>query len=137
MEADPLLCYIAAPVFDVLRGQAMITQFDTGVRFPFRCLDTLCSTLLTLPALESVTFQHMAFQGTEEGQSLESMVRLLQSPALRRVKFLFVSLSDSLCRAVAKALKERSEITDLHFEGCAFPESGGIAIASALKTNTT
>jgi hypothetical protein len=45
------------PVFaGVIHGQAMIGF--TGEGFPFECLDMLCSTLLTLPALENVAFDH-------------------------------------------------------------------------------
>jgi hypothetical protein len=75
--------------------------------------------------------------GPEEGQSLESMVGLLQSPTLRKVEFESVEFTNTLSQAVAKALKERSEITDLHFLDCSFPEGGCAVIASALKTNTT
>jgi hypothetical protein len=120
-----------------IHGQAMITGLSTGEHFPFHCLDILCSTLLTLPALENVTFIHITDQSAEDGQSLENMVQLLQSPVLRVVKFKYVSFADSLSRAIARALKERSEITVLDFSSCSFEESGGIAIASALKTNTT
>jgi hypothetical protein len=126
------------PVFaGVIRGQAMITGFRTGEAFPFHCLDILCSTLLTLPALENIAFEHIADQGPEEGQDLKSMVKLLQSLSLREVEFGNIVFTNTLSKAVAKALKRRSEITDLHFLGCAFPESRGAVIASALKTNTT
>jgi hypothetical protein len=126
------------PVFaGVIHGQAMITGFSTREEFPLDCLDLLCPTLLTLPALENVSFRDIADQDTEDGQSLENMVQLPQSPVLRVVKFDNVSFSDSLSRAIAKALKERSQITDLDFSSCSFEESGGIVIASALKTNTT
>jgi hypothetical protein len=134
IERDPesLLLFTA-----VIHGQAMITEFITGNSFPFDCLDMLCSTLLTLPALESVTFQHTNGQGPQEGQSLESMVQLLRSPTLRQVAFHHVSFSNTLSQAVAKALTERSEITYLTFYDCSFAEDGGTAIATALTTNTT
>jgi hypothetical protein len=122
----------------VLHGHAMITGFVTGYGFPFHCLDVLCSTLLTLPALETISFWNDEVQGPEEGQSRESVVQLLQSPTLRRVNFACVSFTYPLCQAVAKALKERSQITKLQFNvGCSFPENGSAVIASALKTNTT
>jgi hypothetical protein len=126
------------PVFArAIHGQAMITGFSTGAQFPFHCLDILCSTLLTLPALENVSFNDITDQRAEDGQSHESMVKLLQSPVLRIVEFEDVSFSDSLSRAIAKALKERSEITHLDLSNCSFPGGGGAVIASALKTNTT
>jgi hypothetical protein len=126
------------PVFaGVIRGETMITGFRTGEGFPFHCLDILCSTLLTLPALENVAFDHIAGQGPEEGQSLESMVKLLQSTSLRELEFGSTVFTNTLSKAVAKALKERSEITDLHFLGCSFPEGRGAVIANVLKTNTT
>jgi hypothetical protein len=120
-----------------IHGQAMIRGFSTGGGFHFNCLDILCSTLLTLPALTNVTFEHYDDEGPEEGQSLESMVKLLQSPSLRTVKFESVVFTSTLSQAVAKALKERSEITDLRFWMCSFPEGGSAVIASALETNTT
>jgi hypothetical protein len=71
----------------VIQGQAVITEFTTGDSFPFHCLDILCSALLTLPALEKISFDHISGQGPVEGQSLESLVKLLQSPTLRKVEF--------------------------------------------------
>jgi hypothetical protein len=129
MQDDTLLWDTAAlPVFArAIHGQAMITEFSTGNGFPFQCLDILCSALLTLPALENVSFEHYDSDVPEEGQSLESMVKLLQSPALRRVYFESVAFTKTLSQAVAKALKER----------CSFPEGRGATIASALTTNTT
>jgi hypothetical protein len=129
----------ALPVFaGAIHGQAMITGFSTGDGFPFHCLDLLCSALLTLPALENVSFEHIAEQGPEEGQSLESMIKLLKSPSLREVTFVSVDFTNNLFQAVAaKVLKERSQITDLSFSGCSFPEGGSAVIARALKTNTT
>jgi hypothetical protein len=128
----------ALPAFArAIHGHAMITRFSTGYGFHSDCLDVLCSALLTLPALENVSFEHDDFGGPEEGQSLESMVKLLKSPTIRNVEFADVVLTNALCQAVAKALKERSEITDLYFIGCSFPEGGSAVIARALKTNTT
>jgi hypothetical protein len=121
----------------LIRGNAMITGFSTGGGFPFHCLDILCSALLTLPALQDIYFQHRDGLGPEEGQSLESMVKLLQSPSLREVKFAQVDFTNSLSHAVAMALQERSEITELNLMNCSFPQGGGTVIASALATNTT
>jgi hypothetical protein len=121
----------------VIHGHARITAFETGASFPFECLDVLCSALLTLPALTNVSFEQLDDAGPEEGQSLESMVKLLQSPVLREVTFQSIVLTNTLSQAVAKALKERSEITELHFTFCSFPEGGDAVIARALKTNTT
>jgi hypothetical protein len=126
------------PLFaGVIHGQAMITGFCTGKAFPFHSLDFLCSTLLTLPALENISFEHIAGQGPEEGQYLESMVKLLQSSSLREVEFENIVFTNTLSKAVAKALKERSGITDISFLSCSFPEGRGATIASALATNTT
>jgi hypothetical protein len=119
----------------VIRGHTMITGFSTGEGIPYQCLETLCSILLTLPALENVSFLYI--DGPDEGQSCISMVKLLQSPILRQVNFECIPFTNSLSQAVAKALKERSAITDLHFCSCFFPEGGGTAIASALTTNAT
>jgi hypothetical protein len=140
MEDDkPLLWDTEAlPVLaETIHGQAMITGFCTGNVFPFHCLDILCSALLTLPALENVAFQHITGEGPEEGQSLESMIKLLQSLTLRLVRFADVDFTNTLCQAVAKALRERSEITEICFPNCSFPEGGTAVIASALTTNRT
>jgi hypothetical protein len=126
------------PLFaGAIHGQAMIKGFNTGNAFPFGCLDILCFALLTLPALENVMFKHYDSDGPEEGQSLESMVKLLQSSILRKVHFDSVDFTITLSEAIAKALKERSKITDLIFWSCPFPEGGSAVIASALTTNTT
>jgi hypothetical protein len=121
----------------VIHGHAMITGFVTGNAFPLHCLDMLCSNLLTLPALENVSFEHDDDEVSEEVQFLESMVTLLQLPTLREVGFRSIDFTSTFCQAIAKALKERSEITNLHFMRCSFPEGGGAVIARALKTNTT
>jgi hypothetical protein len=134
---ESLVPFGAEALAEAIHGQAMITGFITGNTFPFHCLDILCSALLTLPALENISFGQLAGQGPEEGQSLESMIKLLQSPILRDVKFDFVDFTNTLSQAVAKVLEERSEITDLDFLRCSFPEGGAAVIASALKTNTT
>jgi hypothetical protein len=134
----PLWYREALPGFaGVIHGQALLRRFKTGDGFPFDCLDILCPALLTLPALENVSFGHIGGEGPEEGRSLENMVKLLQSPTLRNVTFGYVDFTNTLIQAVAKALEERSEITDLDFYYCSFPEGGSAVIASALKTNTT
>jgi hypothetical protein len=126
------------PLFaGAIHGQAMITGFSTGDVFSFDRLDILCSALLTLPALENVTFEHYDSGGPEEGQTLESMVELLQSPTLKIVSFQSVVFTNALSQTVAKALRERSLINTLRFDGCSFPEGGSAVIASALTTNTT
>jgi hypothetical protein len=141
MEDDePLLWNTEAlPAFArAIRGHAMITGFSTGNGFHFDCLDILCSALLTLPALTNVSFEQLDDnEGPQEGQSLESMIELLQSPSLREVRFNSVVFTNILSQAVAKALKERSEITALRFWKCSFPDGGSAVIASALETNTT
>jgi hypothetical protein len=126
------------PAFaEAIHGHAMIIGFSTGSGFPFHCLDTLCSALLTLPALDSVSFNARFGQGPEEEQSLESMLELLQSPILRKVLFESIVFTNTLSAAIARALKERSEIANLYVNS-PFPEGGGEAvIARALKTNTT
>jgi hypothetical protein len=122
----------------VIHGQAMITGFETGPGFHFHCFEILCSALLTLPALESVSFNQQIGQAPEEGQSLESMVKLFQSPVLRKVSFGSVDFTNTLSQAIAKALEERSEIASLVFwKTCSFPEGGKAVIARALETNTT
>jgi hypothetical protein len=128
----------ALPAFArVIHGQAMIKAFSTGYGFPFHCFDILCSALLTLPALEHLLFEQLDGQESEEEQSLESMIKLLQSPTLWEVAFIYVVFSNTLSQAVAKALKERSGISTLRFQQCSFPEGANRMIARVLKTNTT
>jgi hypothetical protein len=87
-DDEPLRNTETLPAFAaVIRGQAMITGFSTGAGFSFHYLDILCSALLALPALEHLLFGHYNGQGPEEGQYLESMIKLLQTPTLRRVSF--------------------------------------------------
>jgi hypothetical protein len=119
-----------------ISGQAMINAFSTGEAFPSDCLDILCSALLTLPALEEVSFSCDG-QSPREGQSLESVVQLmLRSPVLREVGFECLNFTYTLCQAVAKALRENSEITSLSVFHCSFPAGGSALIASALMNNT-
>jgi hypothetical protein len=102
--------------------------------------------LLTLPALEKICFQHGDDQGPEEGHSFENMIKLLQSPSLREVEFESVDFTNTLCQAVVKALKERSEITRLRFlrfsslQDLAFDSSSSCSWLSplflALQLNT-
>jgi hypothetical protein len=123
-----------------IHGHAMITRFFTGEGFPFGCLDILCSALLTLPALKEISFMHDDGHGQEEGQSLESMIKLLQSPILRKVTFENVEFTNTLSQAVAKALKERAEITHLRFLDCCFPDGENVfceVLAAALLSNST
>jgi hypothetical protein len=137
-RAPPLWDTETLPAFvEAIHGQAMVTGFHTGDGFPFHFLDTLCSALLTLPALEKISFTQLAGEGPEEGQSLESMVQLLQSPILRKVDFTSLNFTNTLCQAVAKALRKWSKITDLGFSGCSFPRNGSAMIARELQTNTT
>jgi hypothetical protein len=60
-----------------------------------------------------------------------------QAATVTNSKFEEVIFTNTLSQAVAEALKERSEITDLHFLSCFFPYGGDTAIASALVTNPT
>jgi hypothetical protein len=80
----------------------MITEFSATDGFPFHCLDTLCSALLTLPTLEKISCTQLTGEGLKEGQALESMVRLLQAPSLRQVIFGFVAYTNTFSQAVAK-----------------------------------
>jgi hypothetical protein len=137
-EVDPDWEILACILRRLRRGihLRMITGFSTGPGFPFHCLDILCSALLTLPALTNISFEHHYHgdhEGPEEGQSLDSMIELLQLPSLREVEFKSVSFTSTLCQAVAKALEERSEITDLRFIYCSFPKGGNAVIARVLQ----
>jgi hypothetical protein len=133
----------ALPAFaGAIHGQAMITGFITPDDLTLYQLNNLCSTLLTLPALENLLFHFIDEEeghndDEEEAQSLESMVKLLQSPSLREIHFESFVFTNNLFQVVAKVLKERSEITDLRFYHCSFPKGGDVVIASLLKTNTT
>jgi hypothetical protein len=101
----------------VIRGHTMITGFSfEGITCQrLQRLETLCSILLTLPALKHVLFRHRDGQDTEEAQSCESVIQLLRLPTLRQVEFYFFAFTNILSKAVAKALKERSGITGLNF----------------------
>lgn len=118
----------------------MIERFEPVNAFPFESLDTLCSVLATLPALERVSFSH---QDTEEGRralalNTELLTELLRLPSLRVVGFRNFCFTRALCRAVAAALKEGSAIITFNIFLCSFSEEESAAmIASSLKRNET
>jgi hypothetical protein len=106
----------ALPAFaGAIHGQAMITGFSTPEGLSLNQLNHLCSSLPTLPALEFILFRSISYENEqvrhnrdeEEGQTLESLVELLQSHTLKTVSFKSVVFTNALSQTVAKALRER------------------------------
>jgi hypothetical protein len=62
-----------------------ITSFEDSGKFPYESLDTLFSTLITLPALESASFGAPEVMQADESTlaNPESLVELLRVPTLR------------------------------------------------------
>jgi hypothetical protein len=78
-----------------IRGHPSITSFEDSGMFSYESLDTLCSALATLPALESVLFGVPERFGASEVRQVdgstsahtESLTELLRVPSLRFVRF--------------------------------------------------
>lgn len=129
----------------VIRANPMIQRFQTANVIPLESLDTICSALATLPALERVSFAHQPHDiESEEGRCAISLVdpepltEVLRLPSLRSVGFRSFYFTKTLCRAVTVALKEGSDISTINLVRCSFLEQDSAAlIASALKRNKT
>jgi hypothetical protein len=112
-----------------IHGHPTITSFEGGKDFPYEFLDSLYSTLATLPALESIgicRYQSQTTLGDESALARpESLTELLRVPAI--------------CQATAKALMEgTATITDLDFRYCSFSAEGSaIMMANGLSINTS
>jgi hypothetical protein len=120
-----------------IQGHPAITHLKADVSF--ECTATLCSTLTTLPNLESVilTQQRLGRGEVPTFQFPESMTDFLRAPSLRVVEFRYFCFTGSLCLAAAMALRQGSSITSLVLVECSFPEGGSEQIAGALKENAT
>jgi hypothetical protein len=109
-----------------IHGHPMITSFKDSGMFPFQSLDTLYSTLATLPALESITLSNRGLHLRAEDESTlanpESLTELLRVPALRSVSFDCVYFARALCQAASNALMKGTAVTTLDFAKCSFDE---------------
>jgi hypothetical protein len=77
------------PFVRAIRGHPTITGFTDSGMFPYESLETLFSTLSTLPALESVMFGAPEVRQADESTLAypESLTELLRVPTLRFVRF--------------------------------------------------
>jgi hypothetical protein len=77
------------PFAQAIRGHPTIISLQDHGMFPYESLETLCSTLATLPALESVSFGAPAVRQADESTLVnpESLTAILRVPSLRSVRF--------------------------------------------------
>jgi hypothetical protein len=113
-----------------IHGHPTITSFYDRGTFPYESLDTLFSTLTTLPALESVSFGAPKVRQVDESTLAypESLTELLRVPTLRFVRFKNFSVTRALCQATANALMEGTTVTNLVFFECSFSAGESAAI---------
>jgi hypothetical protein len=122
----------------VLRGHPTITSFKGGDNFPYEFVDSLYSSLATLPALESISLCGWQ-QHTEAALAHpESLTELLRVPSLRSVCFYRFNFTPALCQATANALLEGTAITKLEFKRCSFSAgASAVTMADGLKRKTS
>jgi hypothetical protein len=108
--------------------------------FPYESLDTLFSTLATLPALESISFGAPEVRHADESTLANpgSLTELLRVPSLRSVSFHRFSFTPALFQAAVNALMEGTAVTKLEFKNCSFSaEESAARMASGLSRNTS
>jgi hypothetical protein len=127
-----------------IRGHPTITGFEGYHKFLNKSLDTLYSTLVTLPALETISLHNSRLTvhaQPEDEYTLanhESLTELLRLPSLRSVSFEGFYFTPALCQATANALMEGTSITKMEFARCRFIGRECAAIlAIGLSRNTS
>jgi hypothetical protein len=126
-----------------IRGHPTIQRFVTERSFHFESFGIIASALATLPALESAWLWRALLEDDDDLEDQptmehpEHMTTLLLSQSLRSVEFGQFYFPNSVCQAVALALKTGSPITCLKLTHCNFSEGGGGAIVHALQRNST
>jgi hypothetical protein len=128
-----------------IRGHPTIQRLETGNGFNYHSSGTIAAALATLPALESIVFQHAMTETDEEDledlpafEHPEHITTLLLSPSLRHVEFDRFYFRNPVSQAVAVALKTGSPITCLYLNDCSFSDGGGGgSIVHALQRNST
>jgi hypothetical protein len=98
------------PFARAICGHPTITGFDDSGRFPYESLDTLFSTLATLPALESVSFVGAPEVRHADESTLAnpgSLTELLRVPSLRSVSFRRFSFTPALFQSSSKRINGR------------------------------
>jgi hypothetical protein len=128
------------PFARAICGHPSIKLLQDNGRFPYESLDTLFSTLATLPALESVTLRAPEVRQADESNLAhpESLTKLLRAPSLRFVYLIYFKFTRALCQATANALMEGTAVTRLDFSACSFSSEESAAIlANGLSRNTS
>ncbi len=128
------------PFARAIHGHPFITSLQDHGRFPYESLDTLFSTLATLPALESVTLGAPVARQADESTLAypKSLTDLLRVPTLRFIRFKNFSFTRALSQATANALMEGMAVTKLEFRECSFSSEMSAAIlANGLSRNTS
>jgi hypothetical protein len=125
----------------VIRGHPMIRSFDSCYNFPYESMDSLYSSLATLPALESITLSNTRRQARPDESTLahhKSLTKLLRVPSLRSVSFDCFSFTSALCQATANAFMEGTAVTKLEFKSCSFSAlECALIMANGLSRNTS
>jgi hypothetical protein len=126
-----------------IRGHPTIQRFVTERSFHFESFGIIASALATLPALESAWLWRALLEDDDDLEDQptmehpEHMTTLLLSQSLRSVEFGQFYFPNSVCQAIALALKTRSPITRLNLYACNFSDGGGGSIMHSLQGNTT
>jgi hypothetical protein len=108
--------------------------------FPYISLGTLFSTLITLPALESVMFGAPDVRQADESTLAhpESLTEILRVPTLRSVRFNYFSFTPALFEATANAVMEGTAVTKLEFIYCSFSAvECDLMMTNGLSRNTS
>jgi hypothetical protein len=128
------------PFARAIHGHSFITNLQDRGMFPYESLDTLFSTLATLPALELITLGAPEVRQADESTlaNPESLTELLRVPSLRSVGFHRFHFTRALCQAAANALMEGTTVTKLDFYSCLFPaEESAAILANGFSRNTS
>jgi hypothetical protein len=122
-DESPFTIEEVQPFARAIYGHPTITSFKESGMFPYESLETLFSTLQTLPALDSVCFGAPDVRQVDESTLAhpESLTELLRVPTLRFVCFNNFSFTPALFQSTASALMEGTAITKLEFSYCSFP----------------
>jgi hypothetical protein len=128
-----------------IRGHPTIQRLETEGSFHFESFGIITSALATLSALETAFLGHTVLEDNElQPEHLEDLpaiehpehiTTLLLSPSLRSVEFKSFCFQNSVCQAVALALRTGSPITSLELTRCGFVDGAGERLCT-LYTET-
>jgi hypothetical protein len=127
-----------------IQGVSTIQTFHADCDMIFwESINTLTSSLASLPSLENVTLGYFYYEGRPPAGEFPGLTNLLKSPSLRSIKFSQFDFTSGLSRALLAAFEEESFVTDLQFSNCYLgfeddDETGTIlALLQALQRNSS